>query len=200
MQLRDITPGEFTGQRVALFDIQSEHISPEYLEWLSDPHVNRYLESRFEAHSSSKLRDFVAACAASPSILLLGIRRLDTRRHIGNIKLNWDANHMRGDIGIMLGDTDSWQRGFATEAVALLTRLSFARLGMRKLVAGMYAGNLASLRIFSRCGYSVEATLKEHVILDGVPTDVHQMSMLRREYESNGRHLLSLQSEEDGTC
>lgn len=187
MQLQNLISSELVGERIALFDIQPDSIAPEYLAWLTNRQVHKYLEARFEAHTPSGLSDFVTACAASPSTLLLGIRRLDEQRYIGNIKLSWDRNHMVGDIGIMLGDTGSWRHGFATEAVALLTRLGFELLQMRKLIAGVYEGNQASLRTFAKCGYRVEATLKEHVLLDSMPTDVYLMCILQHEYSTLAR-------------
>jgi FemAB family protein len=182
MRLQTLGLGDVGGQRVALFDLDPGHLAPEYLDWLRSRQVRKYLESRFEDYSGTALREFVEQCNASTTVLLLGIRRLDRQRHVGNIKLGWDANHMVGDIGIMIGDVDSWGHGFASEAVDLLTRLAFKRLGLRKVVAGIYDGHRGSMRVFQRCGFRVEATLKEHVLLEGVATDVLQMRLLRSEH------------------
>jgi ribosomal-protein-alanine N-acetyltransferase len=182
MPLQTLGLDEVTGQRIALFQVQPGKLTPEYREWLRSRQIYKYLEARVEEHTSATLAHFVTHCNASPSTPLLGMRRLDEGRYIGNIKLSWDVNHTVGDIGTMLGDVPSWDDSFATEAIALTTRVGFASLGLRKIVAGIYEGNTASLHAFNRCGCRIEATLKEHALLDGVAADVFMMRLLQQEY------------------
>lgn len=182
MNTQELGLKEIVGQLVTLFQVNAENISPEYLTWLNHRQVRKYLEVRFEDHTSRSIREFVERCNGSSTTLLLGIRRLDTGQYIGNIKLSWDANHMVGDIGIMIGDTNSWGRGLASDAINLMTAVAFNQIGLRKVVAGAYQDNAASLRAFQRCGYSEEARLTEHVLLDGHPTDVILMCMHKKDF------------------
>ena len=62
----------------------------------------------------------------------------------------------------------------------LLLRAGF----IRKLGAGIYEGIWASLRAFQRYGYQFEAMLKEHVVIEGKPSDVLLIRLLRREWEA----------------
>lgn len=43
-------------------------------------------------------------------------------------------------------------RGYATEAVTAMVAYAFDRLGLRRLTAGCFAGNLASVRILEKAG------------------------------------------------
>jgi len=45
-----------------------------------------------------------------------------------------------------------WGHGYGTEAAALLLRYGFERLGASKLIALVYPGNLASLRVAEKVG------------------------------------------------
>lgn len=138
MVIQELGLKEIVGQQVSLFQMTAETISPEYLVWLNHRQVRKYLEVRFEDHTPHSIRGFVERCNGSSTTLLLGIRRLDTGLYIGNIKLSWDANHMVGDIGIMIGDTNSWGRGLASDAINLMTAMAFNQIGLRKVVAGAY--------------------------------------------------------------
>ena len=134
-----------------------------YRAWLSDADVLRYLEVRHGPDRLATLERFIDEANAHPSTLLLGIILSADRRHIGNIKLGpIDFDHRRGDIGIMLGDTSVWGRGYATEAISLLSEHAFGPLGLHKVAAGFYAGNAASVRAFEKAGFRLEARLPDH--------------------------------------
>lgn len=44
------------------------------------------------------------------------------------------------------------RHGYATEAVAVMVEYAFDRLGVRRITAGCFAGNLASVRILEKLG------------------------------------------------
>jgi len=46
--------------------------------------------------------------------------------------------------------------GYATEAAAEVLRICFEDLGLRRVVAGAFADNVASLRLMSRLGMRIE--------------------------------------------
>ena len=76
------------GQRTELFLLEPDSVSADYVSWLNDPAVNRFLESRWSVATPESTREFVAQQLASPSALFLGIRaRALGARHVGNIKL-----------------------------------------------------------------------------------------------------------------
>lgn len=155
--------------QVELFLLEEEHVGIEYVRWLNDPRVNRYLESRFVVHDLEGVRTFVRQSRADPATLFLGIRALDLgSRHVGNIKLGpIDRHHALGEVGILIGEPDAWGRGLASEAISVLCRIAHAELGLRKLTAGCYGRNLGSERAFRRAGFQVEARRVDHLVHDG---------------------------------
>lgn len=163
--------------RVALFVIEGSHVTHEYVSWLSDPAVNRFLESRFARHDHASTVAYVNRMLADPNALMLGIRSLELDRHVGNIKLApIDRHHGLGEIGLLIGDRSAWGRGLGTEAISLMLDIATRQLGLRKLTAGCYASNAASARAFERAGFFREGVRREHFLLDGKGEDLLLMA------------------------
>lgn len=157
---------------VELFGLEPDDVTDEYVAWLNDPAVNRYLESRFVRHTLQTTRQFVQAVADSRDSTLFGIRYAPGRQHVGNIKLGpVDWHHRRAEIGLLIGDRAVWGRGIAARAIELVTRHAFDGLGLFKVTAGCYASNVGSRRAFEKAGFVVEAIRRRHFLLDGVPED-----------------------------
>jgi RimJ/RimL family protein N-acetyltransferase len=89
-------------------------------------------------------------------------------RHVGNVKIGpVIARHLYADVSYFLGDRDCWGKGLGTEAVRLVTRFGFDRLGLHRCQAGLYESNIASQRVLEKAGYSYEGRLKSQLLLDG---------------------------------
>lgn len=168
-------------EAVALFVLTPDDVSDEYVAWLSDPAVARYLESRFVNHDLASTRTFVADMLVSDRNLFLGIRSLGLGRHVGNIKLGpIDRHHGTAEIGLMIGDRAAWGKGIATQAIDRVTAIAHEELGLRKVTAGCYAGNIGSERAFLRCGFAIEGRRPAQVLCDGAPEDLILMGRVLR--------------------
>jgi RimJ/RimL family protein N-acetyltransferase/methionyl-tRNA formyltransferase len=135
--------------------------SETYLGWFSDPEITRFLEVRLSApQTTADLESFIDECNASPENLLLGMTLAPDGRHIGNIKLGpINSFHRRAELGLMIGDKSQWGKGYATEAIAAISEHAFAKLGLAKLVAGVYSRNIGSYQAFIKAGYVEEGRL-----------------------------------------
>jgi ribosomal-protein-alanine N-acetyltransferase len=153
------------GERLILRDLEPADAGGRYLEWMGDPEVMKYLESRFTAYAHDDLLAYIQAARQDPAVRLLGIVRREDGRHIGNLKLGpIDHQHGRADIGILIGERDCWGKGYGTEAVATVSAWAFTALALRKLTAGAYSSNVGSIRAFQRAGFHVEATRSQHYV------------------------------------
>lgn len=176
----DLVPTElWRDGAISLFVLTPDRVGDDYVGWLNDPEIAHYLESRFARHDLASTRAFVAAQHANPDVLFLGIRSEALGRHVGNIKLGpVDRRHLTGDIGIMIGAREAWGQGIATRSIRLLCRIARDELGLRKLTAGCYAGNVGSERAFERAGFAIEGRRPAQFLLDGAPEDLVQMGRL----------------------
>lgn len=155
--------------RLILRSLDEGDATEDYLGWLRDPEVFRFLEVRFaEEQSLRSLRDFIAEANGNPDELLLGICLRDSGRHIGNIKLGPIARqHGRAELGFLIGDRREWGKGYASEAIDLLTRFAHRTLGLAKVTSGCYGMNIGSAKALEKAGYVREACLASHWLCDG---------------------------------
>lgn len=159
---------QFCSARLTYKPLTPEDVSEEYVGWLNDPEINRFLETRFIQQTLETCRDFVRRINADSLEHLFGMFDKECNRHIGNIKLGFiNPHHRKGQVSFFIGDKSYHQRGLATEAVGAITSWGFQHCGLKKIEAGCYDANLASLRTFLKCGYSVEGYLRSSFVSDG---------------------------------
>jgi len=164
-------------ERIYLRPLSKADVTQRYVEWLADTLVNRFLETRHELQTLEGTARFVAAKNASADEYLFGIFLKDGDRHVGNIKVGpARAAHKLGEISLFVGDRSVWGQGIATEAIRAASAFAFSGVGLRKLVATMYAGNLGSVSAFLRAGYKEEAVLTSHYLIDGKPSDLRVLA------------------------
>lgn len=160
------------GKNIFLRKLTISDVNKDYLKWLNDPQVNRFLESRFERWSLEKLRNYVKAINKNKAYLFLAIISKDNNKHIGNIKIGpVNEHHKFGEIGIIIGEKPVWGKGLGTEAIELATRNAFDKLKLNKLIAGIYANNTGSYKAFIKAGYRQVARFKKHRVFQGKYVD-----------------------------
>lgn len=158
-----LSRGQFLiGERVRLRLLELADCTPRYLAWLQDPLVIQFLETRWHPQSLDSISAFVTAMIASTDSCLFGIHVDD--RHIGNIKLGpINAYHAYADLSYFIGDRDQWGRGYASEAISIVTRFAFSTVGLHRVQAGLYASNLASARALEKAGFLREGALVDQL-------------------------------------
>jgi len=80
---------------------------------------------------------------------------------IGGIGLDKIYGHC-AEIGYWLGEK-YWGRGIMTEAVKLVTKYGFEKLGLRRIYAFTFLFNKASAAVLKNTGYKYEGRLRKHV-------------------------------------
>jgi [ribosomal protein S5]-alanine N-acetyltransferase len=156
------------GERIYLREVRIDDVNENYYNWMNDSDVNQYLETRYIPQSIENIKKFVTGMDAKRDEIFLAICLKENDQHIGNIKLgpiNWI--HKFGDISLLIGDKNCWGKGYATEAIKLISNFAFSVLNMHKLIAGCYIQNKGSAGAFEKAGYKREATLKNHWYANG---------------------------------
>lgn len=173
---------EILSPRLRFRTLDTADVSEQYVSWLNDPEVNRFLETRFVCQSLESCAGFVAAMNRDPNSHLFGIFEQSTQCHIGNIKLGFiEKHHHSGQLSLLIGEKKCWGRGYATEAIRALTLWGFGALGLERIEAGCYEENIGSLRAFLKAGYSVEGYFRKSVVSDGRRVGCFWLGILRHE-------------------
>ena len=167
------------GERILLRELIQEDVTEIYAQWMNDTVVTQYLESRFADNSRENLKNYVKEKRADPNSVFFAIVLNDNLRHIGNIKLgpiNW--GHRRASVGIVIGETDCFGLGYATEAIGLIVNFAFGKIGLHKLTAGCYEPNLGAKKAFQNNGFSVEGIRKDQAICNGNYVAIFELGLI----------------------
>jgi ribosomal-protein-alanine N-acetyltransferase len=155
----------FRGAKVTLRLVTLADCTERYVGWLQDPEVSKYLETRWSEQTLASVRAFVEGMLASEHSYLFAIVENATGAHVGNIKVGpIHPRHGHADVSYFLGDRETWGRGLATEAIAIVTFIAFERLGLHRVQAGLYEGNAASGRALEKVGYTLEGRQRKQLV------------------------------------
>jgi len=168
----------FEGKRIYLRELKEEDASQEYCNWLNDPIVNKYLETR--SSSIKELKEYIKEKRGNKNCLFWGIFLKNTDKHIGNIKLepiNWEKKE--AIMGILIGDKNFWRKGICTEVKKLLIKNAFDRLNIEKISVGVINDNIASIICNLKAGlkidsFSQKAVKHENVLYDEITMSIEK--------------------------
>ena len=166
---RVIQDGEkIVGESIYLRLVEPSDCRDEYLRWLLDPEVHRFLETRWAEQTEASIRGFVASMRSTSENYLFAIVHLESGEHVGNIKVGpINRQHRHADVSYLIGRRDMWGHGIASEAITLATRFGFERVRLHRMQAVVETENAASSKALERAGYSLEGRLREKLFRDG---------------------------------
>jgi len=174
---------EVRSQRLIFRTLTVDDVTQNYVNWLNDPRVNRYLETRHTHQTMDLCRSYVEEMLSNPAHNLFGIYLVGTGQHIGNTKLGFIHHHyQRAQLSLFIGEKNCWGKGFATETIKAITSWGFNELQLEKIDAGCYDENIGSLRAFLKSGYQVEGFYRKSVVLDDKRIGSFWMSVLKDEF------------------
>ncbi len=170
------------GKRIDLILLSPEDDLSNYLKWMNDKQVTKYLESGRSETTLESLKDYIKQNNSSTSVLL-GIFEKRSKKHIGNIKLHLiDYQNKSGEIGIMIGETSAQGQGYAFEAIRLVIDYAFFNLELNRVTTGMVVDNVGSKKAFEKAGFILEGTLRESFFSNGFFYDCHRLAVLKSDY------------------
>lgn len=171
-------PAPLVGEKVSLHALEAADVNDDYLGWLNDPEVMRYLGSAGSWSTRESLLRYLDRFRESASDLLLAVRDRQTGLHIGNVTINHvDWTLRAGHLGIMIGRKEYWGKGYALEAMRLFIEYLFQQVKLRKVTAGAPVDNVASIVTLKKLGFTTERILRNHVLVAGTPRDVIRLGL-----------------------
>ncbi len=156
------------GEKHYLREVPLSDVNENYYRWMNGPEVNQYLETRYFPQSMERIKEYVEMANTKSDQVFLAICLNHNGQQIGDIKLgpiNWI--HRFGEISLVIGEKEHWGKGYASEAIRLVSDYTFGILNLHKVTAGSYSTNLGSVRAFEKPGFELEGTWKKHYFSKG---------------------------------
>lgn len=172
------------GQRLRLWAIEKFDVTRNY-HWANDPELIHLSGMNPYPKSMADLERWYENVCVNPNLKMFAIKTLDGE-YIGNIELSdidWRVG--RGEIGLMIGETQYRGQGFGGEAIRLMVGFAFDQMRMHRVEARVLAHNARAQRTFERCGFSREGVARESFYMDGRWQDVVTYAVLASDARPN---------------
>lgn len=160
---------------------------PLFVEWLNHPEVRAgisiYLPMSLAEEEGWFDRMIQRPVEERP--LTVEIPEGDGWRAIGNTGLfAFDWRVREAEFGILIGDRSIWDQGYGTEVTRMMIDHAFGTLNLNRLFLRVFGTNPRARRAYEKAGFTHEGALREGAYAQGRYSDVHLMSILRREWEA----------------
>lgn len=167
---------DLESERLIFKRLSAKYISKEYVDWINDPDVNMYLETRGN-YTIDLLKSYIEEQYKNEvyfwAILLKG-----SNKHIGNIKIapiNFDTNS--GEYGILIGDKSNWGRGYAKEASLRILKYCFKELKLSKITLGVIENNIKAVLLYKNMGFKIDEVKNDVGIYNNKLSNSLRMSL-----------------------
>ena len=147
-------------KKVTLKRVDSNIIPVEYLSFLNDPEVTKFLQARFKAHDESTIKQFVESFDHQDNFLF-GIWSQVSAEFIGTITLRVDPNHRFSSLGYMIGNRSYWDGETAIAACTAVLDFAFFERRVRKIIECTTENHIASNFNFRRLGFTMAAKIPD---------------------------------------
>lgn len=190
-----------TTRRLVLRDIRVKDISSDYVDWLNNHSVNRYLGVRLFKQTHKKVREYVEGkLSDNENTKHFGVYDQNGERLVGTVTIpmiNWHDS--TANLSFVIGHPSVQGKGYATEAVHALVYYMFRECSLHKLWAGLYGGHQTSLRVLEKNGFTIEGRMKGQLVdYRHKRVDYILMGLLASDYSPKEEWLGSLPPEAEG--
>ena len=172
------------GKRLYLRRLTEADIQGRYLYWLNDAEVCRWNSHHVFPYSGEAALDFIRRSNNTRDELHLAIILREGDRHIGNIALqNINMINRSAEYAILIGERDTWGKGYAREATCLLFHHAFQTMNLHRIHCGTMADNEGMIRVAAALGMKEEGRRRQGVFKEGRYVDVIEYGLLAVEFQ-----------------
>jgi RimJ/RimL family protein N-acetyltransferase len=175
----------FYGDLVRLTSEEPEMYARVEVRWQRDSEFVRLAGGDLGLSSEKKIKEWAekkAEKGPQPERYSFNLRTLADDRLVGFLGLWVDLIHSEGWVGIGIGERDSWNKGYGTDAMRLCLRYAFLELGLQRVSLGLHEYNPRALRSYEKAGFQMEGRTRKDILREGRRTDTLWMGILREEW------------------
>lgn len=142
------------GKKVALGPVRKEQL-PLFHAWENDFEVTRTLNIGIRPRTWEAHEEWYRQVSQNSSLeVFFTIYDRSTLQPIGHADLNRISQiDGRCEFGIMIGDKHYWNRGYGSEAVALMLDYGFNALNLYTILLRVFSFNERAIKVYERVGF-----------------------------------------------
>ncbi|MGD8450274.1 MAG: GNAT family protein [Phycisphaerae bacterium] len=142
------------GEKIQLVPLERGKHFDNCVRWLNDPQITQWLlVGDFPITRLAEKEFFDRAARENDKLVAFAIETLE-EEHIGICGLSdIDFRHGTATVGLVIGREKLWNHGHGTDTIRTLTDYATRVLGLRLLLAEVFAENDPSRRVFEKCAY-----------------------------------------------
>jgi RimJ/RimL family protein N-acetyltransferase len=178
------------GERIRLRRNERTDI-PEFVKWLNDPEVRRYLSFIMPISMANEEQWFenMLKLPAAEQPFAIEIRKTYLEKEaeawqmIGNCSfMDVDHTARSAEVGLFIGDKSCWNQGYGTEVMRLLLHFGFGTLNLNRIFLRVDEDNKGGIRAYEKAGFVHEGLLRQAIYREQQYHDMLIMSVLRAEW------------------
>ena len=152
--------------------------------WEYDSEYLRLMDSSpARPRSEEEIVRWIDAVGKSQRDYTFGIRLLENDDLIGWAQLDGvDWVHRVSAVGIGIGNRNTWDSGYGTEAMTLLLNFAFNELNLHRVFLTVFSYNTRAIRVYEKLGFQLEGRHREYIQRDGQRHDMLLYGILSREW------------------
>lgn len=155
-------PAALETGRFILRELTVADVSERYLEWLSDPEVQKWIVAADEAQRMADLQDYVEQRVGRADVLFLGIFDKSSGVHIGNIKYEPVLPDQGSAVmGILVGDPTFRGQGVFAEVFGASSAWLKKERCITSIHLGVEKSHQAALKAYQNAGFVPDLALQD---------------------------------------
>jgi len=169
------------GELIYLRALERDDIGSEYLSWVNDELIMKYLDSPFPSTIEDLFSYYDDVKDGNDNIFFAVIEK-KTGKHVGNAKIgpiHWI--HRRTGFGRIIGK-EYWSKGFGQEISKLLIKYIFDQLNLNRIIEHNISDNIKAVESNIKSGLDNEGKIKSYVYADGEYKDVVIVGLTKERY------------------
>lgn len=171
------------GEKVFIRAVEEEDL-PEMHKWSSDFEIIQLHDFKINFANFTTFTGKVRDEGSGRSCIDLAIVEKETKKPVGRCMItDIDYPNKKCLCTLFIGDSDSREKGYGTEALQLTMKLVFGDLNLNRMGIWVFDFNKRAIKSYKRCGMKVEGIMREGVYRNGKFHDVYFMGILKSEYE-----------------
>ncbi len=165
--------------------ISNNEITQNYISWLNDNEINRFLETRHKEQTESEVVAYINYLRNSRNCDMFAIFDKETNNHIGNLTITSFNTNNNGsvDFGIMIGNKMFRSIGIGAEVMISFIDFIFGYDSIKRISAGAASENFKSCKTLESIGFKREGVIREVFPLkNGEKCDAVHFGLLKKEW------------------